>query len=85
VLNNLRVLAANETTREIDHVAVGPGGVMMVETKLWTAKERRLDATSNSDVSEEAQSAQRHASVVLWFLTGTVPDGVVTPTVVFWG
>jgi len=85
VLNNLRVPGANEITREIDHVAVGPGGVMVVETKLWPAKERQLDTTSSSDVNGAAQSAQRHAGVVRWFLTGIAPDEVVMPTVMFWG
>lgn len=85
VLNNLRVPGANKTTREIDHVAVGPGGVMVVETKLWTAKERQLDTTSSPDINSAAQSAQRHAGVVRWFLTGIAPGDVVMPTVMFWG
>lgn len=85
VLNNLRVPGANKTPREIDHVAVGPGGVMVVETKLWPTKERRLDTTSSPDVNRAAQSAQRHAGVVRWFLDGTTPDDVVMPTVMFWG
>jgi hypothetical protein len=85
VLNNLRVPGADETTREIDHVAVGPGGVMVVETKLWPSKRRQLDTTSSSDVNTAAQSAQRQAGVVRWFLTGIAPDDVVRPTVMFWG
>ena len=58
---------------------------MVVETKLWPTKERRLDTTSSPDVNRAAQSAQRHAGVVRWFLNGTTPDDVVMPTVMFWG
>jgi hypothetical protein len=85
VLNNLRVPGANETTREIDHVAVGPGGVMVVETKFWPTKTQQLDTTSSPDVNTAAQGAQRNAGVVRWFLTGIAPNDVVMPTVMFWG
>jgi hypothetical protein len=85
VLNNLRVPGADGTTREIDHVAVGPGGVMVVETKFWPTKTKQLDATTSPDVSTAAQAAQRHAGVVRLLLSGIAPNDVVLPTVVFWG
>jgi hypothetical protein len=85
VLNNLRVPGADGTMREIDHIAVGPGGVMVVETKFWPTKAKQLNTTSSPDVSTAALSAQRHADVVRLLLAGTVPIDVVMPTVMFWG
>jgi hypothetical protein len=85
VLNNLRVPGVNETTREIDHVVVGPGGVMVVETKLWPAKERQLGGSSSSDVNAAALSVQRDTGVVRRLLSEITPADHVMPTVMLWG
>jgi hypothetical protein len=85
VLNNLRVPGANDDPLEIDHVAVGPGGVLVVDSKLWPTKRRLLDTTSNADVNKAALGAQRQAAVLRLHLSGLVGRQTVVPSVMFWG
>lgn len=85
VLNGLRVPTANETTREIDHVVIGPGGVLVIDTKLWPTKTHQLDTTASPDINAAAKGAQTQAGVVRWFLREFVSGDVVLPSVMFWG
>jgi len=85
VLNGVRVPAADGTMREIDHVAVGPGGVLVVDTKLWPTKTHQLDTTASPEINRAARGAQRQAGVVRWFLSDVVSGDLVSPTVMFWG
>lgn len=85
VLNGLQIPAADGTEREVDHIAVGPGGVLVVDSKLWPSKERQIDASSSPAINDAASGAHTQAGVVRWFLGAVSPLDAVKPTVMVWG
>jgi len=84
-MNGLRVPGADGSTREIDHVAVGPGGVLVVQTKLWPSKARQIDVSGSPAISSAAIDAQQQAAVVRWFLGDLVDSPAVSASLVLWG
>lgn len=84
ILNSLKVPAADGTRREIDHVAVGPGGVIAVETKLWPAKASVMSHTG-PDLSQAAVAARRHRDVLCWYLSSLIGPDAVESAAVIWG
>jgi hypothetical protein len=72
---------------DIDHVAVGPGGVLVVESK-WSASAWPLNGPGpkfmEGQLSKAAFQAQKNAKEVGDFIGDTVPDIPVTAIAVFW-
>jgi hypothetical protein len=64
--------------RVVDHVAVGPGGVVVLETK-W-----RRDPTAG-DLAWAARRVQLSQADVAGVLRAVLPDAPVVPAVVIWG
>lgn len=85
VLNSLHVPGANGTPREIDHVAVGPGGVVVMQTKLRPSELRQIDASSSLTINAAAVDAHRQAVVVRLYLGDLVEDASVLSLLVLWG
>jgi hypothetical protein len=85
ILNNVRVPAANGEPREVDHIAVGPGGVLVLDSKFWPSREHQLDTSASPYIDGAAKGACQQAGVVRWFLSDCVPGEIVRPTVIFWG
>jgi Nuclease-related domain len=85
VMNGLRVPGADGSTREIDHVAVGPGGVLVVQTKLWPRKARQVDVSGSPEINGAAIDAQHQAAVVKWFLGDLVDSSAMSASLVLWG
>jgi len=85
ILNGLRVPAADDSLREIDHIAIGPGGVFVVDTKTWLEKRNRLGQTDAPYVAAAAKGAMRQAKIVQLFLADTVQDRAVFANLMFWG
>jgi hypothetical protein len=85
ILNNVKVPAANGTTREVDHIAVGPGGVLVLDSKFWPSRTHQLDTKVSPYIEKAATGARQQAGVVRWFLSDCVPEEIVRPTVMFWG
>jgi len=72
---------------DIDHVAVGPGGVLVVESK-WSASAWPLNGSGpkfmEGQLSKAASQVQNNARDVADFLGNTFPDIPVTAIAVFW-
>ena len=85
VLNSLHVPGANGRPLEIDHVAVGPGGVVVVQTKLRPSELRQIDASSSITINAAAADAHRQAVVVRLRLGDLVADASVLSLLVLWG
>jgi hypothetical protein len=67
---------------DIDHVAMGPYGVLVMETK-WTSKSIDLNATK---LDKDVQSAIKQVSWNARDLAATIPEKIeVIPVVVYWG
>jgi len=73
--------------RDIDHVAVGPGGVLVVETK-WSGNAWPLNGGGfqfmESTMKNAAERAADNAKDVANWLTETVPLVPITSIVVLW-
>jgi hypothetical protein len=84
VLNGLEVPGDRGTAIEIDHIAVGPGGVLMIESKAVAleARTRRLEIPSVHD--QRTQEGHTQAGYVRYALRELVPPEVVSPTVLLW-
>lgn len=70
--------------RDIDHIAIGPDGVIVVETK-WTSSKVRLDGSDRwlgDAVSQVRENANDIRRVLGW---NSFTDAVVAPLVVVWG
>jgi hypothetical protein len=85
ILNTLQIPTADGSEREVDHIAIGPGGVLVVDSKLWPSKARRIDASSSPAINDAASGANTQAAVVRWFLGALAPPDAVKPTVMVWG
>jgi hypothetical protein len=85
VLNNLRLPTADGSLREVDHIAVGPGGVFVLDSKLWPTRTHRLDTKASPYIDAAARGARIQADLARAFLADIVPGEVVRPTVMFWG
>jgi hypothetical protein len=85
VLNSLHVPGANGRPPEIDHVAVGPGGVVVVQTKLRPSELRQIDASGSRTINAAAVDAHRQAVVVRLHLGGLVEEASVLSLLVLWG
>lgn len=69
---------------DIDHIAIGPDGVIVVETK-WTSSKVRLDGSDRwlaGAVSQVRENANDIRRVLGW---NSFTDAVVAPLVVVWG
>jgi hypothetical protein len=70
--------------RDIDHIAIGPDGVIVVETK-WTSSKVRLDGSDRwlaDAVAQVRENANDIRKVLGW---NSFTDAVVAPLVVVWG
>jgi hypothetical protein len=85
VLNGVAVPGDRGAAIEIDHIAVGPGGVLTVESKLWPSQQGRLDLRSHPYIVSAANKAHTQAGFVRYSLRKVVPPEVVSPTVIVWG
>lgn len=85
VLNGLRVPCADESLREIDHIAVGPGGVFVVDSKAWLDKSNPLGRTDTPYVAWASKGAMQQAKIVQGYLGDTLPPSTVSATLMFWG
>jgi hypothetical protein len=85
VLNSLRVPGANGAPVEVDHIAVGPGGVVVVQTKLRPSELRQIDASSSSMINTFALETHRQAVVVRLFIGELVDETSVLELLVLWG
>lgn len=78
-VNHVLLLAA----KDIDHVVVGPGGVLAVETK-WTAY--AWEGLSDERIRAAATTAREHATRLSnWQDLKSLGLGRATPVVVLWG
>jgi len=73
--------------RDIDHVVIGPGGVLVVETK-WSGEPWPLNSGGSrfmeSSMKNAAEQASDNASDVADLLAATVPEVQITSIVVLW-
>ena len=88
VLHDLSLPGADGTSRELDHVAVGPAGVFVIDSKLRTGDEENLNRLSTS-FERCIRGVERQAGVLRYHLnrhpsTGAASAGVV-PTLMVWG
>jgi hypothetical protein len=71
-------------TRDIDHVLVGPGGVIAVETK-WSSIPWTVDPPE-SRVRDAVEAVRAHArDLTLWHNLKSLGVGQVRPVVILWG
>jgi hypothetical protein len=70
------------TQGDIDHVAVGPGGLIVFETK-WTSSERFTRSITN--VSEDCVKTQEKARLLRLALKNRLGDAPTRSVVVYWG
>lgn len=69
---------------DIDHVAIGPGGLMVIESK-WTSSPIALDGTDDW-VGNWANQARRNTDDVKRFIGwGARRDAPISPLLVIWG
>lgn len=70
---------------DVDHVAVGPGGILVVETK-WTSSPLELDTgRRGGKIHGAAKQAEDNAGRIRALLLRDAPDLPVQALVVFWG
>ncbi len=70
--------------RDIDHIAIGPDGVIVVETK-WTSSKVRLDGKDRwlgAAAAQARENANDIRKVLGW---NSFTEAVVVPLVVVWG
>ena len=88
VFHNVTFLEGHEPNTwlvDIDHVAVGPGGVLVVETK-YTSNALDLDVRRMPKyVGQAVDQADRNAGRVRALLSRDFPNVLVSPVVVWWG
>jgi len=71
-------------TRDIDHVLVGPGGVIAVETK-WSSLPWTVDPPENR-IRDAVESIRAHArQLTLWHSLKSLGVGQVRPVLILWG
>jgi hypothetical protein len=79
--------AMKTTRRDIDHIAVGPGGLLVVETK-WSSDPWPINApdTRNMDnrMRNAAEQANDNAKAALDWFRESDPDIPITSVAVFW-
>lgn len=69
---------------DIDHVAIGPGGLMIIESK-WTSSPMTLDGTDDW-VGNLTRQARRNTDDVKRFIGwGAKADAPISPLHVIWG
>lgn len=88
VLHGIPLTAGSDAHRyevDVDHIAVGPNGVLVVETKYHSSAldlgADRLDFRLKRD----AEQANRNAQRVRNLLRDVAPAAPVTPVLVYWG
>jgi len=70
---------------DIDHIVVGPGGVLVVETK-YTSNDLDLDVRRMPKyVGQAVDQADRNAGRVRALLARDFPDVPISPVIVWWG
>jgi hypothetical protein len=69
---------------DIDHVAVGPGGVLVVETK-WSGEPWTLDATKDERVRAAVSQVASEAVVIRRMFPNDLPAHRVVAVLVLWG
>lgn len=88
VLHNVTFLEGhgpNAWVVDIDHIAVGPSGVLVVETK-YTSNALDLDARRvPKHLGQAVDQADRNAGRVRALLSRDFPDVLILPVVVWWG
>jgi len=76
---------ANTWVVDIDHIAVGPGGLLVVETK-YSSNALDLDVRQMSKyVGQAVDQAERNAGRARALLSRDFPDVPILPVVVWWG
>ena len=76
---------AGRSAVDVDHILVGYGGVLAIETK-WTSHAIELGAKHlHADVQRAVQQAIGNANRVRGLIQRVAPGTNVTPVVVFWG
>jgi hypothetical protein len=69
---------------DVDHVAVGPSGVLVVETK-YTAAELDVSETRRAKQREAIRQVRDNAGRIAALLGRDAPDLPITPLLVWWG
>lgn len=70
---------------DVDHIAVGPCGVVVVETKFSTGEVDLTTGTPGKLVDSAVNQASRNGGRVRALLTRDAPSAPIVPTLVFWG
>jgi hypothetical protein len=70
---------------DIDHIAVGPGGVLVVESKYSTSEVDLEASYLSSRIRSDAEQASRNARSVRQLLAAADIKIQVTPVLVYWG
>lgn len=86
VVHNVPFTVGQDRTVDVDHVAVGPYGVLIVESK-WTGSPTDLSAPALPRAAQDAiKQAKQNAGRVTALLRSKVgPVDDVIPVVVYWG
>lgn len=71
-------------TWDIDHVAIGPGGVLVIETK-WSGDAWTLDADLDSRVDRAVERIAANATDIRLMFPEHVAPTAVIPLLVLWG
>jgi hypothetical protein len=69
---------------DIDHVAIGRGGVLVIETK-WSADPWTLDADADDRVRRAVERTASHARNIHRMVPNHVASVAIVPVVVLWG
>lgn len=70
---------------DVDHIAIGPFGVLVVESK-WSTRPIDLSRRAPEPrVADAVRQAKGNAGRVWAVLRGIVPQELIVPAVVFWG
>lgn len=70
---------------DVDHVAVGPGGVLVVESKYTTTAVELDGPYLSSQIRGDAEQASRNARLIRQLLATAGAPVTVTPVLVYWG
>jgi len=75
----------NTWTVDIDHIAVGPGGVLVVETKYSSNPPDLAAGRISKNVVHAVDQAEKNAGRLRALLSRDFPDVPILPVVVCWG
>ncbi len=70
---------------DVDHIVVGPYGVLVVETKFSSAPLDLGAATLEQRITEAMVQVEDNAGRVRALLQTVAPDAPIRPVIVFWG